>query len=101
LLVLLAGQQPELLQVALEQAPRSALSFILALGWYSEDDLLPDVIGVPVQELLPPERPPSGERQLRIVTRALLDACADTPDEPTREAQVDFYLEHQRLRLRE
>jgi tetratricopeptide (TPR) repeat protein len=101
LLVLRAGRQPELLQVALEQAPRGALSFILALEWYGENDLLPDVIGVPVRQVILPGRTPGDERQVRLATRALLDACAVSSDEPGRESQVRFYREHRRLRLLE
>jgi len=98
LLVLLAGRQPELLQVALEQAPRGALSFILALEWYGENDLLPDLIGVAVQQATSPARRLGDERQVRAATRALLEACAAIPDEPERAAQVRFYCEHRRLR---
>ena len=99
LLVLLAGRQPELLQVALEQAPANARSFIFALSWYGESEVLPDLIGVPVQQALVPTRPPGDERQLLCAVRALLDDCAALPDEPTRDAQVRFYLEHRRLRF--
>ena len=99
LLVLLAGHQPELLQVALEQAPRGALSFILALEWYTENDLLPDLIGVPVQRAIPPARRQGDERQVRSATRALLEVCAATLDKAEQEAQVRFYREHRRLRF--
>lgn len=99
LLVLLAGQQPELLQVALEQAPPDARSFVFALSWYGESDILPDIVGVPVQQPLFPPSHLHGEQQVHLSARALLDACAAATDETTRVAQVGFYQEHRRLRF--
>lgn len=99
LLVLLAGRQPELLQVALEQASPAARSFVFALAWYGESEVLPDMVGAPVQRALASDRSPSDERQLLIATRALLDAWAAVADEPTQEAQIRYYLDHRRLRV--
>jgi len=99
LLVLLAGRQHELLQVALEQAPPAARTFVFALAWYGESEVLPDLVGAPVEEALVPARPPSDEQQARREARALLEACAAVDEEPTREAQVGFYLQHRRLRF--
>lgn len=98
LLVLLAGRQPELLQVAIEQSPQWTRSFVFALSWYGEGDILPDIIGVPVQQFPPPEKPPRDQGQVSLAARVLLDACAATADEPTRAAQVQFYQQHHRLR---
>jgi Flp pilus assembly protein TadD len=99
LLVLLAGGQPELLQVALEQAPSESRSFVFALSWYGESEVLPDIVGVPVRQTMAPAKPPSDERHVLSAGRNLLDVCAATPPDPTQEAQVRFYLEHRRLRF--
>lgn len=99
LLTLLVGRQPELLEVALEQAPRGALSFVLALQWYGESDLLPDLFGVALGEALLPDRPAGQERQVRREARSFLEACAQVGEELNTETQVRYYREHPRLRF--
>lgn len=101
LLTLLVGRQPELLEVALEQAPRDALSFVLALQWYGESDLLPDLFGVAVDEVVLPNWPLGDERQVRRAARYLLEPCARVAEEANAEAQARYYQQHRRLRFYE
>lgn len=101
LLLLLAGRQPELLQVALEQAAPGSLSFVFALYWYGQHDFLPDLIGVPVKE--EPARflnSPATAGHEALTVAALLEACAALPPEPNLEEQVRYYTgAHRRLRF--
>lgn len=101
LLVLLAGRQPELLLVALEQTPKDTLSFVFALGWYGQHDLLPDLLGVPVDEI--PEPGPEQAPHNTVApfsVEELRSACQSTPPEPNSAAQVRYYThEHRRLRF--
>lgn len=103
LLVLLAGRRSELLQVALEQAPKGTLSFVYALGWYGKQILLPDFIGVSVRgEVISPRGdPPRDEAEIQASAEALLAAFAEVPVESNGEAQIRYYVEERRhLRFR-
>jgi Flp pilus assembly protein TadD len=102
LLVLAVGRQAEFLQVALEQAPPGTRSFVFALGWYGEHDLLPDLIGVPLPDSLARQvQEPAGTepQDQQSLLEALLAASAVAPAGPDMEAQVRYYtVEHRRLR---
>ncbi len=103
LLVLMDGQQPEFLQVALEQSPPGVLSFVYAMRWYRENELLPEFIGVPVKGRVEwGWEVPRDESQVQLVGRSLAAACQKLAPEPTQEAQLCYYLQdHRRLRFRE
>ncbi|MGB9724608.1 MAG: tetratricopeptide repeat protein [Chloroflexia bacterium] len=92
LLVLLLGRQRELLEVALEQSPQEALSFVYALGWSPQESPLPDFIGVLVHGRMPEEIPWD--------EGALRSACARLQGGVEPE-QIQYYLEHRRLRFLE
>jgi len=100
LLVLLAGRQPELLQVALEQSPAGTISFVFALGWYEQHDLLPDLLGIPTQEIV--EEAPTTETGSPepLSAEALRAACQATGPEPNAEEQIRYYThEHRHVRF--
>lgn len=93
LLVLFLGRQRELLEVALEQAPQGALSFVYALGWSPRDGPLPDFIGVLLQGKMP--------EGVSWDEEALQAACARLKGGGEPE-QIRYYLEeHRRLRFLE
>ncbi len=100
LMVLLAGRQPEILQVNMEQAPRNALSFVLALGWYGEHDVFPDLIGVVVRGEIKVPTAGIEEERIEALEKSLRDAYNGAPRERNLRNQVDYYLEdHPRLRF--
>ena len=102
LLVLLAGRQAELLQVVLEQSPPGTLSFVFALGWYEQHDLLPDIIGVPVRDIAEAAAALEGSGDEPDATEELRSACQSAAPEGNVEAQVRYYTqEHPRLRFLE
>ncbi len=101
LLVLAAGRQAELLQVAQEQAPSRAISFVLALAWAEGQRPLPDLIGVLLQEpTLPWTEGRLSPEEMEAAGRSLLEQYAALSPEKTLPAQVAYYAEkHRRLRL--
>lgn len=102
LLVLLRSRQPEFLQVASEQAPEGALSFIMALDRPELDLARPDFVGVPVAGTCPlPWTEDRLEHEGGLATiDALMATYAQLPPEPTRGLQVQYYAqEHCRLRF--
>ncbi len=101
LVVLLVGQQAEFLQVALEQAPPGTLSFVHALGWYGEQDFLPDLVGVPLPDGSVGAAGPAGDgpQDQQAFLEALLSASSVVADEANSKAQLRYYtVEHRRLR---
>lgn len=100
LLVLALGRQPELLQVALEQAWGEPFSFVLALNWSDRTLLLPDIVGIPLQGegslpwTVSADDPDSAE----TAAKHLLGAYEHTLAETHLEEQVRYYAErHCRL----
>ena len=123
LVVMGVGRRPELCDVTLERVPGKMISFAMVIAWPLEEDLVTDVIGVHCTGncTLPWQRGPGRttttgtsrtattgaqrpaqtgpRRSARTAATSLLRALAASADEPTENAQREYYEQHSLLRF--